>query len=141
MNRNAWAALVATSAVVVVLILGFRFLGGPGNQRLIRADQRTLQTLAQLAEQINLRWQTGGKTLPPNLDKFPDPAKKNPVTGTAFTYRLKTSSEYELCAIFLTDNRNAPDVNTTDPWLHAKGEYCFSFDPAQSVNIPWVPNY
>jgi len=51
------------------------------------------------------------------------------------------ASEYELCSTFLTDNRDAPDVNTADPWLHPQGEHCFTFDPAQSVNVPWMPNY
>lgn len=141
MNRNSWAGAAATIAVAVVVILGFRVLGGPGSQRQVRTDQRSLQALGQLAQQINSRWLSAGKTLPANLDKLPDAAKKNPVSGAAFTYRLKSPTEYELCSTFLTDNRNAPDVNTSDPWLHPKGDYCFSFDPSQSVNAPWVPNY
>jgi len=141
MNRNTWAAAVATIAVIVVMVLGFGVLGGPGSQRQARTDQRTLQILAELAQQINSKWQNGGKTLPSNLDKFPESGKRNPVTGVLFTYRLKSPTEYQLCSTFLTDNRNAPDVNTADPWLHPKGEYCFSFDPSQSVTVPWVPNY
>lgn len=141
MNRNSWAAVVATIAVAVVLVLGFRVLGGPASQRLARTDQRTLQGLAQLAQQINSKWQSGGKTLPASLDKFPESAKKNPVSGALFTYRVKSSTEYELCGTFLTDNHNAPDVDPADHWLHPKGDYCFSFDPSQSVIVPWVPNY
>ena len=139
MNRNSWAALLATIAVVLALVLGFRFLGGPGSQRLVRADQRTLQTLAELAQQINSRWQSGGKTLPANLDKFPESAQKNPATGAKFIYRVKSSSDYELCADFFTDNRNMGDVGTADLWLHPQGAHCFSFDAGQSVTVPWVP--
>jgi hypothetical protein len=141
MNRNSLAAVATTIAVVIVVVLGFRALGGPGSQRQVRTDQRTLQILGQLAQQINSKWQSGGKTLPSNLDNFPESAKKNPVSGTVFTYRVKSPTEYELCSTFLTDNRNAPDVNTGDPWLHPKGDYCFSFDPSQPVTVPWVPNY
>ena len=141
MNRNSWAAAVATIAVVVVVVLGFGVLGGPGSQRQARTDQRTLQALAQLAQQINSTWLSTGKTLPANLDKFPDSAKKNPVSGALFTYRAKSPTEYELCSMFLTDNHNVPVVSTADPWLHPKGDYCFSFDPSQSVIVPWVPNY
>lgn len=133
MNRNFWAAVLATIAVVLVVVLGFHVQGGPANQRMIRADQRTLQILAQLAQQINSKWQSEGKILPDNLDKFPESAKKNPVSGVVFTYRVKSSNQYELCGTFLTDNRNAPRVNTADPWLHPKGEYCFSFDSNQPV--------
>ena len=140
MNRNSRAALLAAIAVVLALVLGFRFLGGPASQRLVRADQRTLQTVGRLAQQINYLWQVGAKTLPVNLDTFPESSKKNPVTGAKFTYRSKSSSEYELCTNFFTDNRNMPDVNTADPWLHPKGDHCFSFDAGQSVTVPWVPN-
>jgi hypothetical protein len=141
MNRNWLAATVATLAVIAVVLLGFRALGGPTKQRLVRADQRTVQAIAQLAQQINLKWQTSNRTLPESLDKFPDNAKKNPVNGAAFTYRVKSASEYELCGTFLTDNRDEPYVNRADPWLHPQGGYCFTFDPAQQVNVPWVPNY
>ncbi len=36
MSRDTRAALVAAIAIVVVIVLGFRLLGGPGTQRLIR---------------------------------------------------------------------------------------------------------
>lgn len=141
MNRNALAGVAATIAVVSVMILGFRALGGPKKQRLIRGDQRTLQALAQLAQQINEKWQRTGKTLPTNLDRFPENAKKNPVNGVTFAYHVKSASEYQLCSTFHTDNRYTSDVNTADPWLHPEGEYCFTFDPTQQLNVPWVPNY
>ena len=141
MNRNSLAAALATVAVIVVVILGFRALGGPKKQRLVRADQRTVQAIAQLAQQINVKWQINNKTLPENLDKFPDNVKKNPANGSAITYHVTSASEYELCGSFLTDDRDAPELNTADPWLHPSGPHCFKFDPAQQVNVPWVPNY
>jgi hypothetical protein len=140
MNRNSLAAVVATIVVAVVVVLGFQALGGPRKQRLVRADQRTTQALAQLAQQINFKWQSSGKVLPANLDKFPENAKKAPVNGKEFAYHVKSANEYELCSTFLTDNRNTP-VNAADPWLHPQGEHCFTFDPAQSVNVPWVPTF
>lgn len=141
MNRNSWAAAVATIAVIVVVVLGFRALGGPKKQRLVRADQQSVQALAQLAQQINFKWQAGGKVLPANLEKVQANSKKNPANGAAFTYRVKSANEYELCSTFFTDNRYTANANTADPWLHPQGEYCFTFDPSQSVNVPWVPNY
>jgi hypothetical protein len=141
MNRNSLAAVVATIAVVVVVILGFRALGGPKKQRLVRADQRTLQALSQLAQQINMKWQSNNKILPENLEKFADNVKKNPVDSAAFTYHLKSDGQYELCSTFLTDNHDTPEGATTNPWLHPQGSYCFTFDPVQQVNVPWVPNY
>lgn len=138
MSRDMWAGIVATVAVLVVAVLGFRVLGGPANQRLVQADLQTVRRLSELARQINVSWATGGKTLPANLDHFPVVAKQDPVSGKPFLYRPKSGQEYELCATFATDNRDAPKVNTADPWIHPKGGYCFEFDATQAV--PYVPN-
>jgi hypothetical protein len=138
MNRNLVAALAATIAATVVVAMGFTVLGGPQRQRLVRTDLRTVQALSSLARQINAKWNAGGKTLPANLDNFPETAKKNPVTGAAFTYRQKAPQEYELCAKFITDDRDMPG-SADNHWAHPKGDYCFSFDPTQ--NVPWTPNY
>ena len=137
MSRDVWAAIAATVSVAVVVILGFRVLGGPANQRSARADMHTVRTLAELAQEINHGWATGGKTLPANLEKFPSTLKQDPVSGAPFIYHSKSNEEYELCATFATDNRFAPTVNTADPWIHPKGEYCLQFQASRS--LPSVP--
>jgi hypothetical protein len=137
MNRDAWAGIVATVAVIVVVILGFRVLGGPANQRLVQADLQTVRRLSELAGQINVKWSTNGKTLPANLDHFRATEKQDPVKGTPFAYHTKSGQEYELCATFATDNHDVPRTNTADPWTHPKGDYCFQFDASQAV--PYVP--
>jgi len=137
MNRDVWATIAAAVAVVVVVILGFQVLGGPANQRLVQADLQKVRTLSELARQIDMRWATGNKTLPANLDHFVPAAKQDPVSGTPFAYHPKSTEEYELCATFATDNRDLPKGNTPDPWIHPKGEYCFQFDASQAV--PYVP--
>jgi hypothetical protein len=140
MSRDGWAGVAATVAVVVVVILGFRVLGSPANQRLAQADLRRVHTLADLAQQINQRWASGSRPLPADLETFPKAAKQDPVSGKAFVYHAKSNDEYELCASFATDNRDAPTVNTADPWIHPRGEYCFPFHAAGQV--PTVPyNY
>jgi hypothetical protein len=137
MSRDAWAAIAATVAVVVVVILGFRVLGGPANQRLVQADQRTLNALAELARQINNRWSTGARPLPADLEKIPSAAKQDPVSGKPFIYHPKSSEEYELCATLATDNRDARATAPTDRWLHPKGDFCFQFQASEQV--PFVP--
>jgi hypothetical protein len=137
MSRDRWAGIAATVAVVVVVILGFRVLGSPANQRLVQADLRRVQTLADLAQQINRRWSSGSKQLPTDLETFPNAAKEDPLSGKPFVYHAKSSDQYELCASFATDNRDAPTVNTADPWIHSKGEYCFQFQA--SGQVPAIP--
>jgi len=133
MNRNVWAVVIATVAVAAVVILGFRVLGSPGAQRMIQYDLRTVRSLSELAQQINMRWASQGKVLAKDLDKFPKSAKQDPVNHKPFGYRAKSSSEYELCATFATDNRDTPASNTADPWSHPKGDYCFQLDASQPV--------
>jgi len=139
MNRNVWAGIAATAFVVVVVILGFRVLGSPGTQRMRESDLRTVRSLAELAQQINMKWASGGKELPKDLESFPSRAKQDLLSGKPFGYRVKSSNEYELCAEFATYNRGAPGVNAFDPWMHPKGEYCFPFDA--SLPVPPVPYY
>ena len=137
MNRDTWAAIAATIAVAVVIILGFRVLGGPGRQRLVQSDHRTVRALAELAQQIKQSWDTSGasdkKVLPANLDKFPASAKQDPLTHKPFTYRPKSNSEYELCATFALDSHEAQDQNPDEHWAHPKGDYCFSLDASKPV--------
>lgn len=139
MNRNAWAAIIATVAVVLVLCFGFRFLGSPAQQRLVRADARDVQALAAVAQQISFVWNQSEKTLPANLDRITAVTKKSFLTGEPFVYHAKPNGAYELCATFATDNRQVPDANTADPWLHPKGDYCFQLDASQPV--PAAPYY
>src|SRR5580700_2360085 len=133
MNRNRWATIVATAAVVVVLILGFLFLGSPAKQRLLRADLRTIQALAGIAGQINYSWNHSEKVLPANLDKITGVDKKGSLNGKPFIYHPKQNSEYELCATFAVDSRELADSNAVDAWLHPKGDYCFQMDASQPV--------
>lgn len=139
MNRNLWAVLAATTAVIVVLILGFRFLGSPRSQRMVQADLKIVRMLAELAQQINYKWSSSNKTLPSSLEGFPKSMTQDPITSKAFGYKPKADSKYELCATFATNNR---DLQNNDPnvhWTHPKGDYCFEFDAAQPV--PMVPYY
>ena len=137
MSRDTWAAVAATALVFVVVILGFRVLGGPANQRLVQADLHRVKALSQLAQQINQRWTTGGKTLPSNLDKFSSSLKQDPVSGKTFVYHAKSSDEYELCATFTTDDNDARMHSPADRWIHPKGDFCFQFQASEQV--PWVP--
>lgn len=133
MSRNSLAAIAATVVVVIVVALGFYVLGGPGTQRLVQSDLRIVRSLADLARQINFKWNNSGKVLPRTLDNVTDSAKQNPITHELFLYHPKSNSEYELCATFATDNRNAQMQNTNNQWAHPKGPYCFELDASQPV--------
>ena len=139
MNRDTWAAIVATIAVIAVVAVGWHFLGGPGTQRQVQSDLRVVHTIGELATRINLEWMSSSKQLPVDLVKLPDAVKQNPITHTDFTYHRKSDSTYELCATFATDSRNLPTQNGSDFWAHPKGDYCFQLDASQQP--PPIPYF
>lgn len=139
MNRNSWAASMAIVAVLIVSILGFRFLGSPSTQRDFQKDLRRIQALSTLAQQIDVAWNQSEKTLPANLDRITFATKNDPFTGRPYQYHLKQNGRYELCATFSSDSRQSAQANTADFWLHPKGDYCFMLDATQSV--PPIPYY
>src|SRR5260370_2539394 len=112
MNRNAWAAIAATVAVVGVVILGFRVLGSPGTQRMVQSDLRIVRSLAELAQQINVKWASADKVLPKDLEKLPGTVKQDQVSGRPFGYRLRSGRDNEFCAPFALNNRHTPSLNT-----------------------------
>jgi len=139
MNRDTWAAIVATIAVIAVVSVGWHFLGGPGTQRQVQSDLRIVSALYELAHEIYLRSENSNKVLPADLEKLPDPVKQNPITHAEITYHRKSDSTYELCATFATDSRNLPNQTGSDFWAHPKGDYCFQLDATQQP--PPVPYF
>ena len=138
MNRNIWAMSLATIIVVAVIILGFRVIGSPKTQRLIKSDVSTLRVLQNLAQKIKFS-RTSGQGLPANLDQFPDSEKKNPVTNKFFTYRPKTDTAYELCTTFAAEGPNFEVGDTHADWAHPQGDYCFQLNT--SHDVPQIPYY
>ena len=105
---------------------------------MVQSDVRTVRLLAELAQQINYKWNSSEKILPSNLDGLPDSKKQDPVTKKSFGFHRKADSNYELCATFATDNREVQASNSEDHWTHPKGDYCFEFDASQQVpNVPY----
>lgn len=131
MNRNTVALAAASVAVLVVIILGFRTLGGPATQRKVQSDLRRVTALAGLAHQINSKWVGSGKKLPGTLQELGSTAKEDPITHKAFEYRPKQDDKYQLCASFEADSPDTPETNVF--WKHPKGDYCFEFDVSQQV--------
>ena len=133
MNRNIRARIFACVFLAIALVLGFGVLGGRKHKRQIRSDAQTVIALKRLAEQVNAKWISADRILPKNLETLSISDKHDPVDGESFSYRVKSGTEYELCATFRTDNQNDLNVNTGDPWIHPRGPYCFQFDASRPV--------
>ncbi len=131
MSKHRDVLLAGGAAVVVlaVLALGFHVLGPPRNQRDITADERRVQDLRSIAEQIHFR-----QSLPASLNELRLGRKpEDPVTHTAYEFHAKSGTAYELCATFVTKSAESdtayPRPNTF--WNHSQGRQCFELDAAQ----------
>jgi len=135
MSKRRDLLLAGGAAVVVaaVLAFGFHVLGPPRNQRDISADERRVQDLRTIAQQIY-----GRHSLPTTLADLKFPGKlEDPVTHTPYEYHTKSGTAYELCATFATTSAESdteyPQPNTF--WNHGKGHQCFQLDLGQEA--PW----
>jgi hypothetical protein len=137
MSRDKLAAIAAVLAVMLVILLGFHFLGSPASQRLIQSDMRTLQALSQLATQIQIKAHDSNNEIPANLNSFPESVRQDPITRKLFLYTPKSKTTYDLCATFLAKSPDAPSPSASqsneDRWSHPAGDHCFSLDATQPV--------
>lgn len=127
-------AAAALSAVLVVLVLGFHYLGSPANQRAINSDERRIDDLRSIAQWIHSRPLPLPATLTESAQNSPA-SLTDPVTHAPYEYHPKSGTAYELCATFATARR--ADEDTYRPrspfWNHPKGRYCYQLDAGQGI--------
>jgi hypothetical protein len=129
--RDISAALGASLAVVIAVVLGFVSLGGPSNQRLVQADNKRVQNLVSLAYQVNNKWGSSNHSVPTTIDGPQANSLNDPITHQPYQYRAKSGNEYELCATFDRDNRKDNTSDQNPFWNHPRGHFCFSLDASQ----------
>jgi Domain of unknown function (DUF5671) len=129
--RDAGAAAGASVAIGIAVVLGFLSLGGPSNQRLVQADNKRIENLVMLANQVNNKWNFSNHTLPSNIDALPTYSLNDPVTHQPYEYHAKGTHEYELCATFDRDDRKDTPAAENKFWNHPKGHFCFALDPSE----------
>ncbi len=138
-SRDSLAAMLATAACVIVLTLGFWKTRGPSAQRLVRADEKRVQQLSQLADEINQEYKQHDKQLPEKLSDIQKTKYADPFNGKPPEYRAKPPNAYTLCTTFSTGSpKEETDGNFTF-WIHAAGSKCFEFDAAEQV--PQAPYF
>jgi Domain of unknown function (DUF5671) len=137
-GRDLAAGIASTVIVGLMVTLGFARIGGPGAQRLQRADQERQQDLYMLSEQIHNRWQSNGYSLPHDLSELSGAATSDPVTHGSYEYHAKQGSQYELCATFSTGSKNANGAPSSSAWAHPAGRQCFALDAAVTAPNPYA---
>lgn len=134
---DKWMAAISSSVVVLMLVLGFSYVGSPSTQRMMRADERRIQDLYQLSSKIYNVWSKGPK-LPAHLDELSDAALADPITRVAYEYHPKEESHYELCATFVAASSQNEAASGSKTWAHPVGRYCFLMDAAQMAENPGI---
>ena len=138
-NRDSIAAILATAAVAIVIILGFWKTHGPSTQRLLRADEKRVQNLHQLAEEINYQFKQHEKQLPEKLNDTQITKYADPVTGKPPVYTAKPPGNFALCSTFAAASSKEEGNGNFDFWTHAAGSKCFEFTAGEQV--PQAPYF
>jgi len=139
LSRDTAAALAAAAAICIVVGLGFWKTRGPGSQRLIRADEKRIQTMGQLATQIDFYYKQHDKQLPASLSEEQKQASKDPLTGRPLEYAAGAGTKFALCTEF---SAPSPEDYKDIPyqfWRHPQGHNCFEFET--DGQIPQVPYF
>jgi hypothetical protein len=133
-RKDLVMAAAALVAVLIVLALGFHYLGSPANQRAINSDERRIDNLRSIAQWIHLRPMPLSATLT-ELPRIPATSIKDPVTHAPYEYHPASGTAYELCATFAA--ASTEDEDTYRPrsafWNHPKGRYCYQLDAGREA--------
>jgi hypothetical protein len=135
-NRDRVMALLCTSLVAVLIILGFTQSGPPRVQRDLRADSERIQNLFQITANMTAYWASHNQQMPASLDQLPGASLNDPVTGAPYIYHPKQGSQYELCATFSRKSERGDNRPGAHPWVHPAGYHCFSLDATAGGQAP-----
>jgi hypothetical protein len=139
LTRDTAAAVVALGAICIVLGLGFWKTRGPGSQRLIRADEKRINSIGQLARQIDYYYGQHGRQLPATVSEEQKLASKDPVTGRPLEYLAGAGSKFTLCTDFSAPSPEDYKDIPYEFWKHPQGHKCFEFEAGGQV--PEVPYF
>jgi hypothetical protein len=131
----------ATAVVLFTAVWGFAVTGSPGTARLHKFDERRVEDLQTIHEEIENICLGDGRFHPPEerqllrplpatLEQVANAAKRrrpnirDPETGEAYGYEILDEAHFRLCATF----RFTRDEERIPVWNHQTGRHCFEFD-------------
>jgi hypothetical protein len=126
MNITRLLRIVSTAIVIIAVLAGLYLSGSPGEQRLLRLDERRVSDLLQLSYTISTYWDESAR-LPAGLSDLVDGQRlssvpEDPQSGTVYSYETVDTDSYRLCAEFA---RGSSQPITGDFWEHPAGPHCF----------------
>lgn len=134
MNAHRLGRALATTAaiaIVAAIAMAVWVMGGPGQQRQVRLDERRVADLVRIAGQVEAHVGRTG-VLPEDLGVLAAQpglalAVADPVGGAPYEYAPAGALRYRLCAVFATDTAAGPAAAARhgDAWSHGAGRHCF----------------
>ncbi len=134
------SGVIAGVFALVSIIYAFTIIGSPANARKARFDERRSNDLSSIQSQIVNYWQRKEK-LPSDLRDIEDPISGfrvpfGPSSGEVYSYSLKDSLTFELCANFdlstlavkgVAKSLAIPyrEAGYSDFYSHGAGKVCF----------------
>ncbi|WP_107667360.1 hypothetical protein [Cyanothece sp. BG0011] len=124
-------------AVTIGIVTGFWLLGSPQLQRTLKADQRRVENLHEIA-QFLYRETTDSNNNSDIPQSLPERGyTSDPITQQSYDYNIIEGTEYQLCANFETDsqnNRKKDDFyRRLNPfWDHPQGRHCYTLNAEDS---------
>jgi len=126
--------VISAAAVFSAMFAGFWMLGFPSQQRLISLDEKRVQNLSIIADDLRKATVTAtGESAKPLPKQLPEsissaPYFTDPSTGAPYEYNRLSDTTYELCATF--DTRSDRQFNDAQrlgvsSWRHPSGRHCF----------------
>ncbi len=137
--------------VLVTVVYGFTVMGSPTTIRKMRFDERRVNDLSMIQNQIVFNFWQQKEALPKTLSDLQDPISgfvipNDPETNTAYTYEPTGTLSFKLCANFVLENdgktyggytkaipypASSESAVTNNTWKHGIGETCFdrTIDP------------
>ncbi|HLC76479.1 MAG TPA: DUF5671 domain-containing protein [Candidatus Peribacterales bacterium] len=132
--------LVAASSIAgIAFVWGIVLSGSPATQRLHRFDDKRVENLRSIHQEIMNIVYNGEpyrmdivprKAVPATLEEvqsaalYTRPEIVDPETGAPYEYRVVSRTAYELCATFAFDRNETYDIL----WNHSSGRFCYSMD-------------
>jgi hypothetical protein len=134
-RRSLRFGVGAATVVATAFLVGLGVAGTPAAQRRIEADHRRIQDLRAITWAVRAWHQRAAKSsepLPSALSELigkgiPRSQSTDPETGKSYEYRVKSGTEYELCAVF-SGVDEADQSRQTQFWYHDKGRTCFTLN-------------
>jgi hypothetical protein len=123
---NRTFAIGSAVVVIAAFLVGLGVAGTPSIQRRLQADQRRVENLQAISRMVYGRVQLAGEmpeTIAPLVAKW---QATDPETGKPYEYRVKSGTQYELCAVF--DEPEERNPYPSQFWRHGKGRTCFTLD-------------